>query len=449
MNKGWLSSRPMWAATVCLLALAAVGAWWVLRPAPRPAVEKPVVLVVSGDTGGWIVPCGCTANQSGGLLRRGTFIRPLHEHSFVIYADAGGAAGGTSAYQRSKFEAILKGEMLMGVAAHNLGGPEAALGADYLRRVASELKAPFISANLRDGEGRLVAEPVRVIDQGLRRWAIAGVLSRRFAASGLQVDDPREALLTAIAGVKVPYESLVVLAYLPEEELQQLAASLPEADVVIGGPTGQSIAPKPVGQGLLASATNKGKFLIQLEKKSPAARWSGEVVEMGPKLADDAEQQANLSAFLAELGRRDFTAGESGLATPLPAGLPEDYRLAGNSSCTRCHKEDCRSWEGSKHAHAWKTLEARGQHVDSYCQQCHTNGYGLPGGFESMRGSIAAVNVGCESCHGPSLGHNRDPKVKTAFAPRDQCTRCHDRENSPKFDHAGYWLRIRHGSRTK
>jgi len=27
----------------------------------------PLAVIVSGDTAGWIMPCGCTANQSGGL----------------------------------------------------------------------------------------------------------------------------------------------------------------------------------------------------------------------------------------------------------------------------------------------------------------------------------------------------------------------------------------------
>ena len=40
---------------------------------------------------------------------------------------------------------------------------------------------------------------------------------------------------------------------------------LPEADAVIGGPTGQSIVPTAVGPTLLAAATNKGKFLVELD----------------------------------------------------------------------------------------------------------------------------------------------------------------------------------------
>jgi hypothetical protein len=152
-----------------------------------------------------------------------------------------------------------------------------------------------------------------------------------------------------------------------------------------------------------------------------------------------------LKGYLAELARRDFAAGDTGLAPQLPTGLPSDYRLAGTAACASCHQEDCKAWAGSKHAHAWETLTARGAEVDAYCQQCHTTGFGLPGGFVSARAGSAARNVGCESCHGPALAHVRDPKARTPFMARDQCGRCHDRENSPQFDYTAYWQRIRHG----
>ena len=55
------------------------------------------------------------------------------------------------------------------------------------------------------------------------------------------------------------------LAYLPEAELQTLAATLPEADAVIGGPTGQTLRPQRLGGAgaLLTSATRKGKFMVE------------------------------------------------------------------------------------------------------------------------------------------------------------------------------------------
>ena len=103
------------------------------RDATKAAPPRPLVLVVSADTAGWITPCGCTSNQSGGLPRRGTYLSDLRRSAEFLYADAGGAAGPSPAdYQKLKFEAILAGEMKMGVAAHNLGGSEAAFGPDYL-----------------------------------------------------------------------------------------------------------------------------------------------------------------------------------------------------------------------------------------------------------------------------------------------------------------------------
>ena len=74
------------------------------------------MIVVSGDTAGWIVPCGCTANQSGGLARRARFVADQSDHE-VVLLDAGGAPAGTTPYHRVKFEAILRGEMAMGIAA--------------------------------------------------------------------------------------------------------------------------------------------------------------------------------------------------------------------------------------------------------------------------------------------------------------------------------------------
>lgn len=107
-------------------------------------------------------------------------------------------------------------------------------------------------------------------------------------------------------------------------------------------------------------------------------------------------------------------------------------------------------WAESKHAHAWDPLQRKGTQVDPFCQRCHTTGYGMPGGFVSARRSAALVHVGCESCHGPSQGHCRNDKVRTAYYARakDTCAGCHDRENSPQFAYDDYWKLIEHGPDT-
>lgn len=435
---------------VALVAVGGVGAWALskyLHRTPTPSAGA-VVVIVSGDTGGWIVPCGCTSNQSGGLPRRGSFVRGFEGNNAVVYADAGGAPGGTSDYQRLKFEAILRGEMALGLAAHNIGAAELDLGMDYLRDTAHKLQLPFVSANLRDSKGVPIGWPIRIVESNGKRIAFTGVLSKRYARPGVQLDEPRESLVKVIADANGRYDSLIVLAYVPEEELRALAAGLPEADAVIGGPTGQSIAPESVGPTMLAAATNKGKFIVQIAPPGPGGRWAGDIVELTNAYKDDAEQLANVKKFQSELAGRDFAASDTGFAPTLPSNLPADYRIAGSDSCKSCHAADCESWSKSKHSHAWQTLAVNGYHVDGYCQQCHTTGFGMPGGFVSAKRSPDRRDVGCESCHGPSQGHVANPKTRTPFAAKDQCVRCHDHENSPTFAYGSYWEKIRHGEKT-
>jgi hypothetical protein len=415
----------------------------------KGAAEKPrkLAVVVSGDTAGWLMPCGCTTNQSGGLLRRGTYLADLRKEGEVLYLDAGGAPGGTSAYHREKFAAILAGERLMHVAAHNLGRAEIALGPEVLRELAAGQKAPFVSANTTDEEGRPLAPASVEVSVAGHKVLVVGVVWPTFATAKVKVSDPQQAVLKALGEGGKADRTVIVLAYVAEEGLNALAASLPEVDAVIGGPTGQAVAPRAVGPVVVGAATNKGKFVVRLDAGSSGGALSGGVVELGPAFADAPEQRENVTAYLDRLARRDFSAAESGLVEALPAGTPGDYRIAGSASCAACHEADQKLWASSPHAHAIETLRQKGFHVDPHCQSCHTTGYGLPGGFEKLSTSAARFDVGCENCHGPSAAHVKDPKRHTPWIASDQCTRCHDHENSPRFDYAAYWPRVAHGKK--
>jgi len=410
-----------------------------------------LAVLVSGDTAGWIVPCGCTSNQSGGLPRRASCTAQFRQRADILAADVGGAACGTSPYDRLKFEAILRGEAALGVAAHNVGASEAALGPEYLRDVIRRLHAPLVSANVLAPDGRAICPPAAVCRAGGRTVALVGVLGEQYASEAIQVLPPRQAVLDALAAIRPPCDYVVVLAYMPEDPLRQLAAGLPEADLIVGGPTGQPMIPEAIGPTLVASATNKGKFLACFEARGDGRHWQGRIVELSGRYADDPAQLANLRQFYADLARADFTPEQTGLASPPPSALGAGYRLAGEPSCRECHTDDCRAWHASKHAQAWESLRKKGAQVDPYCQQCHSTGYGLPGGFVSPRRTPKLGGVGCQSCHGPSQAHAEDPEgIKTPLRPAaDRCRGCHDAENSPQFVYDEYWSKIRHGKESR
>lgn len=417
-----------------------------------PSEQISTKLIVSCDTAGWIVPCGCTSNQSGGLLRRQSLVQKIAARNRII-ADVGGAAHGVSTYDRLKFEAILQGELAMGLAAHNLGASEIKLGPKYLRELPAELRVVLVSANARDREQKAIAPAVKVAAIDGQRLALVGVVGEEFATDEVEILPPRQAVLDALAAISGKYDRAVVLAYVNEQQLDELAQALPEVDLVIGGPTGQSVQPHKAGAVMVAAVTNKGKFVAALDVPHAGSNeWKTSILELTDKYADHPRQKQNLAAFYQTLADRQLRPAETSFVEPLPAGAPADFRIAGSQSCLECHKNDCRDanhknmtaqdWTKSKHAHAWETLEQKGAHVDAYCQQCHTTGYGLPGGFETFAATPKLVSVGCESCHGPSAAHAKAPKQRqTAFhgQAKSHCAKCHDRENSPGFEYERYW----------
>lgn len=366
----------------------------------------------------------------------------------TVVLDVGGAAAGKSDYHQVKLESILKGEMAMGIDAHNIGASEAAFGPEVIRSIISDLSVPIISANVSDSDGKPIAEPMKLIQKGGQTLAVIGVLDPSFAVAGLTVSDPRQSILDLLDQLETPVDGKIVLAYLPRESLMELAKQLPEIDVVIGGPTGQTIAPTQVGATLVTSATNKGKFVAKL-KSDPAAakKWSAEIVEVDETHEDDSDQIKNLADFHQVLKEADFVAAETGLSDRTLVRADTGNHYAGNESCNKCHDKDCSHYASTKHAVAWETLEVKHSHVDSYCQQCHTTGFAASGGFASVSKSPHLFDVGCESCHGPSSRHVEEVKTRTPFVAKDQCIGCHDRENSPEFDYQPYWQKIIHGAK--
>jgi len=425
-------------------------------PVVPEVVSNDLSIVISGDTRGWLMPCGCTSNQSGGLLRRATYIEQIRRESDVLVLDCGGAADGTAPYQQTRFKSILSGEKLMGLAAHNIGVSEAALGADVLKQLSTDTGVEFISANVRSN-GASFTGTHKLMTQSGRRLLVTGVCSQQLIADAenvpaeISVGDPADAILSVIdeasrSEAGQPEAVVLVLAWLPEDEMRRLAETLPEIHILVGGPTGQSVQPQTVGRTLMMSATNKGKFIARIPMpRSSELPTTAEIVELSPSFADDAIQKQNLDAFRAILAERDFNAAESGLMTSTSMTVTaNDQHVAGSVRCRECHSDACRVWDNSGHSQAWAVLESEKGHVDPFCQQCHATGYGLPSGFASLKKSPDRTNVGCESCHGPSSLHVSETRTRTSFDAKGSCIHCHDHENSPHFSFAEYWEKILH-----
>lgn len=412
-------------------------------------VNENIVLYCSGDTAGWITPCGCTSGQSGGMSRRASIIES--EPGNVIYVDVGGTPAGVTEYHLEKFLAILNGEKELGIVAHNLGVPELDIAVEDWDRISEQSQVPFLSTNAepstKNTSGSWIKKSV-FVQRNDKLIQILGVVSPRLSnSSNWKIADPKQAVLSEIAGSRADIR--VLLAYAEETELIDLAKSIPELSFVIGGPTGQTLPPRRHGRVIVSSATNKGKYLVSAKLiGTPDQRLDGtKVIEVSSELPQNPKQDSNLDRFYELLKQKDFPASETGVQTArIPQGV-KDYEIAGSDSCLKCHELDQHVWLGSHHSHAFASIEKSKAHFEPACQACHTTGYALPGGFETVASSADRRGVGCESCHGPSSGHVKQPTKRTPFNAADQCRKCHDLENSPKFDYAKYWPKIAHGKK--
>ena len=136
-------------------------------------------------------------------------------------------------------------------------------------------------------------------------------------------------------------------------------------------------------------------------------------------------------------------------------------RYLGSEACGQCHKTAYEIWLKTPHAHATETLVKLEppRQFDPECISCHATGWKpqefvpFETGFTSLEETPHLKGNGCENCHGPGAAHvaaerGKDvalrEKFRTLMQETSSCEKCHDLDNSPKFDHATYWPKVEH-----
>jgi len=134
----------------------------------------------------------------------------------------------------------------MGYDAAALGeGDLAQLGVDAVRERMAEADFPFLSANVYLSgaaagtghpflEGELLAEPYRVIEVGTQRVALIG-LTGEAEIAGLTIGDPLAAVQEAVQQIGDQAQILILLSHAGLETNRQIAAQVPELDLIVSG----------------------------------------------------------------------------------------------------------------------------------------------------------------------------------------------------------------------
>lgn len=129
--------------------------------------------------------------------------------------------------------------------------------------------------------------------------------------------------------------------------------------------------------------------------------------------------------------------GESALNEALASGR---YLYTGNAKCRLCHRDFFLGRKQDPHDHALEKLINTEHEENGRCLACHSTGYGVKGGFTSIKESSRLMNVQCEGCHGPGSEHIRGNAKGGFLAGPDRpdvlqkmCLSCHNQRWNRAF----------------
>ncbi|HEV7999432.1 MAG TPA: multiheme c-type cytochrome [Planctomycetaceae bacterium] len=484
------------------------------KAAPVPEVKpllkgwaKPAVaLVFSGEQHGYMEPCGCSVTQSGGLSRRGDFIRQLTEKGWPLAAlDLGDLVKKDNQQNKIKYQVMLSALKDLDYKTIALGPEELSLERLEPGFLVTQGPQPgadpsglgFVNVNvdftLFKDAGLRPAAPVRVITVNGHRIGVTAIFGKTLTAAlfgdagdpQIKVNDPAKALPAAIADLKKQKaEVLVLLSHAEKAESVELAKKFPEFQIVATarGPEDGEDTAESIGKTLLVVVGQKGKHVAIVgyypdEQKRP---FRYELVDLDKERFKDTPKMLDRMREYQHMLETNYDAVLKDFAKPLH---PNGDQFAGVDSCKDCHTKAYSIWKDSKHAHAYETLitgregtkNPIARNHDPECINCHTTGWDPQGvypyvsGFYSLEKTPKLKGQQCENCHGPAAKHvdlelawKRDPKsvkktdldaararatLKVGETTKTLCYRCHDLDNDPNFEFAKRWPEIEHSGK--
>jgi hypothetical protein len=430
------------------------------KSAPTPAADLSIYFTC--DTHGRLVPCGCFTGQYGGLTRLQSVLEQENSPG-SLRLDVGDAIGGAEDYDVIQYRYLLRAYAAMNFDALNLGQREARLTAAQLRELAVGSSVPMISANLLDkASGKSLLSPYRILQRNGWRIAVIGVVDPaglgEGLGDGLVVEKMESALGRLLPEVRKQADAIVLLAFTDEATLAKLAAEFYELDVILGGKVSQpSQKLEQHNRSLVLYVTNESRALgilrVRIHGRSNLEGVGHEVRLLNDRIPEDPRIQQLAVAYRDEVRRTKLAIDSTDrLAENVVPGVRAAAGYAGSASCVACHPSAARSWQNSRHAHAFTSLLDQRADMDPKCISCHTVGFGRPSGYRRDLAGSRLAEVGCESCHGPGSLHVEQRRgstpVQFKFRPlaAGDCQSCHYGEFSRPFNWDEFWPRIKHGA---
>ncbi|MGV3625385.1 MAG: hypothetical protein ACO1OB_31535 [Archangium sp.] len=149
----------------------------VLLALPAFAAGRNVTLIITGDNGGEVAPCGCKSNPTGGFAKRKTVLDGLKGENLLVL-DAGNAlyrnAGNASEADGPRAQLVFDMMKRLGTRAMVVGQRDLSAGVDSLKKLAAGSDVKLLSANLTR-DGKPLFDSGVVLDVGGVKVGLVGV----------------------------------------------------------------------------------------------------------------------------------------------------------------------------------------------------------------------------------------------------------------------------------
>ena len=338
-----------------------------------------------------------------------------------------------------------------GYDAIGLGEMDLNYGLKFLQEMIDEYHLPFTNANVRDPDTEeLILPPYLIVERAGLRIGICAVLDPAhkivsMAARDVEyiIDDPVVALRELIPELRKQVQTVIVLSHMgdrPTEELLKVAEGI---DIAVVGHSFQAIkSERVVGDTVLLASGYEGRFMgradMFLDTDGVVQTFTVEITSMDQERADDQVMLERIVEFKEHLAEWKLALR----GDHLPVRGSDDENFLTERVCSKCHADVWEAVKASSHQMAHASLRKKGQGYNPECLVCHVVGYEYRNGYDDVPPYNKLSNVQCEACHGYGSAHSRDGRMLELA--RASCVECHDEENSPHFEFATYWEKIKH-----
>src|SRR5437868_3595001 len=295
-------------------------------------------------------------------------------------------------------------------------------------------------------------KPGATIKIGIAGFTEAKPQSPTDKPTAFEVEDPFAAAKRVIPELKKKVDYVIALAYMAQPDAQRLATEVSGIDTIIAAhQVSAQDEPQKFNQTTVTTCFYQTKQLGELRyyirSDGVIENQKNRYIALDDAIPDDP----NAAEYVAD-AHTDFTneinkaqqIQQADVANADTAILSGKSLYIGQDSCAGCHQKEAQIWQKSGHAHAMETLQKRNQHLDADCVKCHVVGF-QKGRFQALYSTPQFANVQCEACHGPGRVHAENPQKGYGFVQTPQgCVVCHTQNNSPDFNFATYWPKIKH-----